>query len=83
MNSAACNGAASEAASPDDVAFAEIVVVRHGETEWNADGRIQVCLFLRSRRDFVAACNVSSILLVFFRCGGHWGLDGINFGMFY
>lgn len=25
-----------------DGAYAEIVVVRHGETEWNADGRIQV-----------------------------------------
>lgn len=22
--------------------YAEIIVVRHGETEWNADGRIQV-----------------------------------------
>lgn len=23
-------------------AYAEIIVVRHGETEWNVDGRIQV-----------------------------------------
>lgn len=23
--------------------YAEIIVIRHGETEWNADHRIQVC----------------------------------------
>lgn len=27
---------------PGGVDYAEIVVVRHGETAWNADGRIQV-----------------------------------------
>jgi broad specificity phosphatase PhoE len=26
--------------------YAEIIVVRHGETEWNHDGRIQVLPFL-------------------------------------
>lgn len=26
--------------------YAEIIVVRHGETEWNADGRIQVPIVL-------------------------------------
>lgn len=26
--------------------YAEIIVVRHGETAWNADGRIQVNSFL-------------------------------------
>ncbi|KAJ4847042.1 hypothetical protein Tsubulata_017072 [Turnera subulata] len=27
--------------SPVDAAYTEIIVVRHGETEWNADGRLQ------------------------------------------
>lgn len=26
--------------------FSEILVIRHGETEWNADGRLQVSLFI-------------------------------------
>ncbi|XP_030466895.1 phosphoglycerate mutase-like protein 4 isoform X2 [Syzygium oleosum] len=34
-----CDGIAHSV--PVGVAYAEIVVVRHGETEWNADGRIQ------------------------------------------
>ncbi|XP_030466888.1 phosphoglycerate mutase-like protein 4 [Syzygium oleosum] len=34
-----CNGAAQSV--PIGADYAEIVVVRHGETEWNADGRIQ------------------------------------------
>jgi len=39
-----CGGdAKSENVSPN---FTEIIVVRHGETEWNADGRIQVSSYL-------------------------------------
>ncbi|KAF7848663.1 hypothetical protein BT93_L1757 [Corymbia citriodora subsp. variegata] len=34
-----CNGNAQSV--PIGIAYAEIVVVRHGETEWNADKRIQ------------------------------------------
>lgn len=35
-----CDGdAKSENGSPN---FTEIIVIRHGETEWNADGKIQV-----------------------------------------
>lgn len=34
-----CNGSAQSV--PIGADYAEIVVVRHGETEWNADGRIQ------------------------------------------
>ncbi|KAF8041250.1 hypothetical protein BT93_B3244 [Corymbia citriodora subsp. variegata] len=34
-----CGG--SDQSVPIGVEYAEIVVVRHGETEWNADGRIQ------------------------------------------
>ena len=36
-----CNGDAE--LGPLDWSYAEIIVVRHGETAWNADGRIQVC----------------------------------------
>ncbi|KAI4325515.1 hypothetical protein MLD38_030903 [Melastoma candidum] len=40
VSSVACNGDVPRDA-PVDAAIAEIIVVRHGETEWNADGRIQ------------------------------------------
>lgn len=33
------DGGATETVSPR---YAEIIVIRHGETEWNADRRIQV-----------------------------------------
>ncbi|CBI29547.3 unnamed protein product, partial [Vitis vinifera] len=36
-----CNG--DPKLGPVDPGYAEIIVVRHGETAWNADGRIQVC----------------------------------------
>ena len=36
-----CNGDAE--LGPLDRSCAEIIVVLHGETAWNADGRIQVC----------------------------------------
>uniref|UniRef100_F6HJT0 Phosphoglycerate mutase-like protein 4 n=1 Tax=Vitis vinifera TaxID=29760 RepID=F6HJT0_VITVI len=35
-----CNG--DPKLGPVDPGYAEIIVVRHGETAWNADGRIQV-----------------------------------------
>lgn len=37
------NGGTLEAVTPK---FAEIIVIRHGETEWNNDRRIQVSVFL-------------------------------------
>ena len=36
-----CNGDAE--LGPLDQSCADIIVVLHGETAWNADGRIQVC----------------------------------------
>lgn len=26
--------------------YCEIIVIRHGETAWNVDGKIQVCIYL-------------------------------------
>lgn len=37
-----CNCDSNGKPSSAGPAYAEILVIRHGETEWNADGRIQV-----------------------------------------
>lgn len=45
------NGGATVTVSPN---YAEIIVIRHGETEWNADRRIQVL--------FVSLCWLISLV---------------------
>lgn len=38
------NGTVGSEAEPTNVSCTEIIVVRHGETEWNALGKMQVRL---------------------------------------
>lgn len=37
--------------------YAEIVVVRHGQTAWNALGKCQVLLFFTKKKHYASACE--------------------------
>ena len=42
--------------------YAEIIVVRHGETEWNLDGRIQVLPFFSNINSQRVICGMLMLL---------------------
>ncbi|KAM7507070.1 hypothetical protein LguiA_017523 [Lonicera macranthoides] len=63
--------------SSDGPAYAEIVVIRHGETEWNADGRVQlgVCRLLDFLKPMSLALAPGQLHFFSFFLQGHLDVE--------